>query len=65
MKDCSNTNNQICALSDACHDLWLIYLELRDAERDPVRRLELLELSREKLGQVVNKLNRQVNPILS
>lgn len=42
------------------HQLWLIYSQLKDAEAegDPGRRLELLECSREELGQVLNEMNR-------
>jgi len=43
---------------DVCHRLWLIYAQLKDAESDPDRRLELLQRSREELGQAVNAMNR-------
>lgn len=44
------------------HQLWLIYSQLKEAESegDPGRRLELLECSREELGQVLNKMNRAI-----
>lgn len=44
------------------HQLWLIYSQLKDAEADPERRLELLERSREELGELINKLNREAAP---
>lgn len=47
---------------DFRHQLWLIYEQLKDAEADPERRLEILERSREELGQVINQLNRQAEP---
>jgi hypothetical protein len=47
---------------DACHQLWLIYVQLKDAESDAERRLELLERSREELGRVLNSMTRQCNP---
>jgi len=40
------------------HQLWLIYCDLKDAESDPVRRVELVRLSRELLGKIVNDMNR-------
>lgn len=42
---------------DSAHDLWLIYCQLKDAESDSNRRLELLQQSREELGRVLNALN--------
>ena len=48
--------------NDLRHQLWLIYSQLKDAESDPERRLELLERSREALGQVINAMNRQAEP---
>jgi len=47
---------------DIRHRLWLIYSQLKDAEGDAERRLELLERSREELGEVINQLNRQAEP---
>lgn len=47
---------------DFRHDLWLIYEQLKDAESDSDRRLELLEKSREELGKVINQINRQAEP---
>ena len=44
---------------DHRHQLWVIYSQLKDAENDSERRLELLQQSREELGRVINKLNRQ------
>jgi hypothetical protein len=41
------------------HQLWLIYSQLKDAECDSERRLDLLERSREELGRVLNAMNRQ------
>lgn len=49
---------------DIRHQLWLIYSQLKDAEADPERRLELLERSREELGEVINQLNHQAEPAL-
>lgn len=40
------------------HQLWLIYSQLKDAENDPDHRLELLERSREALGQVLNSISQ-------
>ena len=42
------------------HQLWLIYSQLKDAENDPDRRLELLERSREALGQVLNRISQSL-----
>lgn len=47
---------------DFRHQLWLIYEQLKDAESDPERQLELLTRSREELGQVINQLHRQAEP---
>ena len=47
---------------DIRHQLWLIYEQLKDAEADPERQLELLQRSREELGQVINQLHRQAEP---
>lgn len=44
--------------TDVCHQLWLIYAQLKDAESDRDRRLELLQRSREELGQAINAMNR-------
>jgi hypothetical protein len=44
--------------TDARHELWLIYVQLKDAESDSVRRLELLQQSREDLGRVLNAMAR-------
>lgn len=44
---------------DPRHQLWLIYSQLKDAENDAERRLDLLQQSREQLGRVVNSMNRQ------
>jgi hypothetical protein len=49
---------------DFAHELWLIYSQLKDAESDAERRLDLLERSREQLGQVINRMNRQAQPEL-
>ena len=45
-------------LIDVCHQLWLIYSQLKDAEGAPDQRLELLEDSRVELGRLINQLNR-------
>ncbi len=48
---------------DIRHQLWLIYEQLKDAESsDPERQLELLQRSRDQLGQAINQLNRQSEP---
>lgn len=47
---------------DIRHQLWLIYSQLKDAESDSERQLELLQRSREELGEVINQLNRQAEP---
>jgi hypothetical protein len=44
--------------TNARHELWLIYVQLKDAESDSVRRLELLQHSREELGRVLNSMAR-------
>jgi len=44
--------------NDLRHQLWLIYSGLRDAEQDPIKRLEILKRSRDELGKVLNELNR-------
>jgi len=49
---------------DIRHQLWLIYEQLKDAEADPEQRLDLLQRSREELGQVINQLHRQAEPAL-
>ena len=40
------------------HELWLIYSQLKDAESDSEKRLDLLEDSRFQLGKVINRLYR-------
>jgi len=50
--------------NDFRHQLWLIYSQLKDAESDPHKRLELLEHSREELGKVLNDMNKQTNFLL-
>lgn len=47
---------------DIRHQLWLIYEQLKDAEADSERRLDLLERSREELGQVINQMHKQAEP---
>ena len=49
---------------DVRHQLWLIYTQLKDAESDPDKRLELLEHSREELGKVLNEMYRQPSFLL-
>lgn len=49
---------------DFRHQLWLIYEQLKDAESDEEKRLELLSRSREELGQVINQMHRQAQPDL-
>jgi hypothetical protein len=49
---------------DVRHQLWLIYSQLKDAESDPDQRLELLERSREELGEVLNEMNRRSSFLL-
>lgn len=48
---------------DLCHQLWLIYTQLKDAEGNPDQRLELLEQSRLELGTVLNEIYRLLLPI--
>lgn len=50
---------QIAEQSNVRHELWLIYSQLRDAENDPIKRLAMLERSRDELGKVLNELNRR------
>lgn len=40
--------------SELQHQLWLIYTQLKDAEHDQEKRLELIEHSRQELGKVLN-----------
>ena len=48
---------------DAYHELWLIYNQLKDAESDPDKRLEYLEIARERLGHILNFITREsANP---
>jgi hypothetical protein len=47
---------------DIRHQLWLIYSQLKDAESDSDKRFELLQQSREELGEIINQLNRQAEP---
>lgn len=49
---------------DIRHQLWLIYEQLKEAEGDLERQSELVQRSREELGQVINQLNRQAEPAL-
>lgn len=49
---------------DVRHQLWLIYEQLKDAEADSDRRLDLLTRSREELGQVINHLHHLAEPNL-
>lgn len=49
---------------DIRHQLWLIYEQLKDAEGDAGRRLELLEQSREELGNIINQMHKQAEPSL-
>ncbi len=51
-------------VDDVRHQLWLIYEQLKDAESDPERRLELLEQSREELGKIINQMHKQAEPSL-
>jgi hypothetical protein len=44
---------------DIGQQLRLIYSQLKDAESDPEKRLELLERSREELGQMIDKMDRK------
>ncbi len=48
---------------DFRHQLWLIYSQLKDAEDDSDKRLELLSRSRQELGEIINQMNRQAEPI--
>lgn len=51
----NNTDDEV---NDVCHQIWLVYSQLKDAESDPERRYELLENSREKLGKALNRMYR-------
>ena len=45
------------------HELWLIYNQLKDAESVPGKRLENLEVARERLGHILNFITREsANP---
>jgi hypothetical protein len=44
--------------NDLRHQLWLIYLRLKDAEQEPIKRLEMLERCRYEIGKVLNEMNR-------
>lgn len=48
----SDVNNELA------HQLWLLYSQLKDSENDAKRRLELLEKTRDELGQLINELQR-------
>jgi hypothetical protein len=52
------SSTQTRKAKDVCHQLWLIYAQLKEAESDPERRLELLQRSREELGQAVNGMSQ-------
>ncbi len=41
--------------NDLRHQLWLIYSRLKDAEQDPIKRLECC---RDEIGKVLNEMNR-------
>ena len=58
MQEHDTTTHKSGEKKDEIHQLWLIYCQLKDAEDNPDRRLELLELSREELGQVINLMYR-------
>lgn len=47
---------------DVSRKLWWIYSQLKDAEDDAEKRLQLLERPREELEHVINQLNRQSLP---
>ena len=40
------------------HELWLIYCQLKDAESAAVGGTEIVGTAREKLGRLINRLNR-------
>ncbi len=42
--------------TDLAHQLWLLYLQLKDCESNESKRSELLEKSRIELGQIINGL---------
>lgn len=48
--------------NDVRHQLWLVYEQLKEAESDTERREQLLEKSREELGQIINEMHRQAEP---
>lgn len=50
--------------NEMIHQLWLIYSQLKDAESDSSKQLELLERSREELGELLNEMYRRF-PIAS
>lgn len=49
---------------DLRQQLWLIYSQLKDAENDPDQQLQLLQRSREELGEIINQMNQQAQPEL-
>lgn len=44
--------------NEMIHQLWLVYSQLKDAEANPVQRVELLERSRAELGELINEIYR-------
>ena len=44
--------------NDLRHQVWLVYSGLKDAEQDPIKRLEILERCRNELGKVLDEMNR-------
>jgi len=56
----NNGHHDVNSDSDLHHQLWLIYSQLKDAECNPEKRLEILECSRHELGQVLNTINQSI-----
>jgi hypothetical protein len=50
------SSGEVQTMADIRHQLRLIYEQLKDAESDPERQPQLLQRSREELGQVINQL---------
>ena len=53
-KDMQNNDKR----EDTVHELWLIYCQLKDAEANPAATERLVGSARERLGHLVNALNR-------
>ena len=44
--------------NDLRHQLWLINLQLKDAEQDSIKRIDMVERCRHEMGKVLNEMNQ-------